>query len=118
MFTTPSIALNIMSGIKPIQSHLKITSAKTALRLKSTKEWGSNTQIDNRKREYFHTNPTDRMLNKIKYNNDTDVSPKTKLQQKYKVNPFEEQDIENIIKSIPINQLQIYTDGSLLKTKK
>ena len=57
------------------------------------------------------------MLNKIKNNNDTDLSPKTKLQQKYKVNPFEEQDIENIIKSIPINQLQIYTDGSLLKTK-
>ena len=30
---------------------------------------------------------------------------------------FEEQDIENIILSIPTNQIQIYTDGSLLKTK-
>ena len=48
---------------------------------------------------------------------ETEDSPKTKLQQKYKVNPFEEQDIENIIKSIPTNQPQIYTDGSLLKTK-
>ena len=105
-----------MAGIKPIHIQLKITSVKTALRLKSTNDWESNTQIDNRKREYFHTNPTDRLLNKINYKDD-DLAPKTKLQQKYKVNPFEEQDIENIILSIPTNQIQIYTDGSLLKTK-
>ena len=115
IFTTPTLALDIMAGIKPIHSQLKITSIKTALRLKSTNDWDSNFQIDNRKREYFHSNPIDKFLNKIKHSNDLDIAPKTRIIQKYKVNPYDDQDIVNIIKSIPSNQIKIYTDGSLLK---
>ena len=47
-----------------------------------------------------------------------DLIPKTIINNNVSINAFTQKDIESIIKSIPGNNIKIYTDGSLIKKVK
>ena len=115
IFTTPNETLNIMAGNRPIVQQLKLAAVKTAIRLDTNKDWQPNRQLDNRKKNYYHTSITDPILNQTKSYKHNDLLPKTNMQKKYKVNPFQTEETREIIQSIPIHYIKIYTDGSLIK---
>ena len=113
---TPTAALEVMASIRPIHDMIRITAVKTALRLKANNDWIPHTQTLTKKKAYYHTLPINKDIKMLKDANNNDLIPKTPITNNFKINPFNQTDIENIIKSIPVQVIKIYTDGSLIKS--
>ena len=104
-----------MAGLRPIELQLKLSAIKTAIRLDTNKDWEKNTQLKDTITSYYHTDTLSTIIDKTKSYKTNDLIPKTKLKNKYTVESFEKEDIKQIIKTIPKEHIQIYTDGSLIK---
>ena len=111
---TPTSALEIMASLRPIHDMVRITAAKTALRLIANNDWVTHNQRLNSKRSYYHTLPTNNDLKDIKDIDYMDLIPKTTINTTCQINPYNHSDIGNIISNIPSDEIKIYTDGSLI----
>jgi hypothetical protein len=90
---TPPAALEVMASLRPIHDMIRITAAKTALRLKSTNDWSSHSQTLNKKKSYYHSQSIEKDLKNIEDIDHLDLIPKTKISKEFKINPFNQKDI-------------------------
>ena len=109
--TTPTITLDCMAGIMPIEIRLENTALKTVLRLKTNTNWEHI--LPNPNRQFItHSHHLTKKLEKLVKTSEMKLSDKTiSTTQKIKYNTFmdNEQSTDNI------HTINVYTDGSVIK---
>ena len=110
--TTPTITLDSISGIMPIEIRLESVALKTAIRLQTNKNWEHILPNPNRKM-ITHSHHIIKRLEDIIDASEMKLSDKTidtKMKREYKTYTG-----DNIIDNPDKTTLKIYTDGSVMK---
>ena len=109
--TTPTTTLDCMASIMPIEIRLESIAIKTALRLKTNKNWNHIRPNPNRQmitHSHYLTKKIENLIDTPEMNL-SDILPTTKIESKYSINE------ENGHQETNIHTLNIYTDGSVIK---
>ena len=116
--TTPSITLDLLSGLMPIDLKIEFNAVKTAIRIKTDGNWFGQYANKLKGKLTSHAYYLDKKLEKLSSYTEgctNDVIPKTKTEHIYSVHHQNSDDIMSIINDIPDDDLIIFTDGSLIK---
>ena len=119
--STPTITLDTLAGLMPIDLNIEFIATKTAIRLKIDDNWVGNYNTNIRGKTLSHAYYLDKKLSELKlltFSNTNDMTTNTIFDHKYTVNHATNVECIKKIQNIKPDDITIYTDGSLIKDNK